>query len=94
MESNGIFAIRDPKLHAKRRQLLARGFSKSYLKQNWEAMIREKANVAVGKIKRDALNGTADVLKWWTFYTTDAVGHLSFGESFHMLEHEEVRVVF
>jgi cytochrome P450 len=85
--------MRDPKQHAKRRQLLARGFSKSYLRQNWEGMVREKAEMAIGKIKRDALRGTADILKWWTFYTTDVIGHLSFGESFHKLEHEEVRLL-
>ncbi len=86
----GVFSMVDPHQHAKRRQLLARGFSKSYLRQNWEHVVKEKAAMAVGKIRRDAERGNADVLKWWTFYTTDTVGHLSFGESFHMLEHEEV----
>lgn len=81
----------DPHQHAKRRQLLARGFSKSYLRQNWEYMVKEKAEMAVAKIKRDAQRGTADILKWWTFYTTDTISHLSFGESFYMLEQEEVR---
>jgi cytochrome P450 len=89
-ESPGIFAMLDPHQHAKRRQLLARGFSKSYLRQNWEQMVKEKAGIAVGKIRRDAETGTADILKWWTFYTTDTIAQLSFGESFHMLEHEEV----
>jgi hypothetical protein len=53
-------------------------------------MVKEKAETAVGKIKRDAQRGTADILKFWTFYTTDTVSHLSFGESFRMLEQEEV----
>jgi cytochrome P450 len=86
----GVFSMVDPHQHAKRRQLLARGFSKSYLRQNWEHVVKEKAAMAVGKIRRDAERGSADVLKWWTFYTTDTVGHLSFGESFRMLEQEEV----
>ncbi|KAE9368985.1 cytochrome P450 [Stipitochalara longipes BDJ] len=85
----GVFTMIDPHQHAKRRQLLARGFSKSYLRQNWEHVVKEKAEMAVGKIGRDAERGTADILKWWTFYTTDTVGHLSFGESFRMLEQEE-----
>ncbi|KAF8859444.1 cytochrome P450 monooxygenase [Acephala macrosclerotiorum] len=88
-EVPGIFAIRDPKRHAQRRRLLARGFSKSYLKEHWEDSIREKAELVVAKIKRDASKGVADLLKWWTFYATDVIGHLSFGESFHMLENEE-----
>jgi cytochrome P450 len=86
----GVFTMIDPYQHAKRRQLLARGFSKSYLRQNWEHMVMKKAETAVGKIKRDAQTGAADILKWWTFYTTDTIGHLSFGTSFHMLEKEEV----
>jgi cytochrome P450 len=91
-ESPGIFAMIDPQQHAKRRQLLARGFSKSYLRHNWEYMAKEKAKLAVAKIRRDAEKATADILKWWTFYTTDTIAQLSFGESFHMLEQEEVCV--
>jgi hypothetical protein len=60
------------------------------LRQNWESVIREKVELAVAKIKDDAKRGDADVLKWWTFMTTDVMGHLSFGESFHMLELGEV----
>jgi cytochrome P450 len=89
-ESSGIFAMIDRHQHAKRRQLLARGFSKSYLRQNWEYMVKEKAMMAVRKIKRDAESDIADILKWWTFYTTDTIAQLSFGESFNMLEQEEV----
>ena len=89
-EAPGIFAMIDPKQHARRRTLLARGFSKSYLRQNWEPAIRERANMAVAKIKRDARDSSADILKWWTFYSTDVIAQLSFGESFHMLDHETV----
>jgi cytochrome P450 len=92
-ESPGIFAMIDPQQHAKGRQLLARGFSKSYLRQNWESMVKEKSKLAVAKIKRDAEKATADILKWWTFYATDTIAQLSFGESFHMLEQEEVCVI-
>ena len=69
-----------------RRKLFARGFSKSYLREHWEPVVREKTALAVEKIKRDASNGTADLLKWWTFMATDIVGVLGFGESFGMLE--------
>jgi len=34
--------------------------------------------------------GAADVLKWWLFMASDIIGELSFGESFHGLEHGEV----
>ncbi|KAF9729565.1 hypothetical protein PMIN06_012637 [Paraphaeosphaeria minitans] len=33
----------------------------------------------------EPING-ADVLKWWTLMATDVIAHLSFGESFQMLE--------
>lgn len=29
----------------------------------------------------------ADIMKWWTLMATDVIAHLSFGESFRMLEH-------
>jgi cytochrome P450 len=93
-ESPGIFVMIDPKAHAVRRKLFAQAFSKSYLRQNWETVIRSKAEIAVAKIKRDAQNGGVDILKWWTFLATDVIGHLSFGGSFRMLEQEEVSSVF
>lgn len=89
----GVFSMTDTKQHARRRQLLARGFSKTYLRQHWERAVRERATLAVAKLKRDAQNDVADILKWWTFYTTDVITQLSFGESFHMLEHEKVCTV-
>ncbi|KAK1993525.1 cytochrome P450 [Colletotrichum falcatum] len=82
----GLFAMIDPKQHAKRRRLFARAFTSASLRQNWGLVVREKAEKAVERIKTDALNGTADLLKWWTLMTTDVIAHLSFGESFEMLE--------
>jgi cytochrome P450 len=82
----GIFTMRDPRLHAARRRLFARAFSNTSLRRNWEAEIRAKTELAVALIKADAVAGGADVLKWWTLMTTDVISHLSFGESFHMLE--------
>jgi hypothetical protein len=35
--------------------------------------------------------GVADVLKWWTFFTTDVIGELTFGDSFRMLEQGKVK---
>jgi len=58
-----IFPTIDPKAHAVRRKLFAQAFSKSYLRQNWETVIRSKTEMAVAKIKRDAQNRGADILK-------------------------------
>lgn len=91
-ETPGIFAMRDPHAHSARRKLFARAFSNSSLRTNWENDVRHKAELAIQGIKRDASgaeNG-ADVLKWWTLLTTDVIAHLSFGESFHMLESGKV----
>ncbi|KAF5689356.1 cytochrome P450 monooxygenase [Fusarium globosum] len=82
----GIFVMRDPHQHAARRRLFARAFSVSSLLANWESEIRQKTELAVNNIKRDAQSTGADVFKWWTLMATDVIAHLSFGESFRMLE--------
>ncbi|KAI1010307.1 hypothetical protein LB503_004894 [Fusarium chuoi] len=82
----GIFVMRDPHQHAARRRLFARAFSVSSLLTNWESEIRQKTELAVHNIKRDAQSTGADVFKWWTLMATDVIAHLSFGESFRMLE--------
>jgi len=82
----GVFNMTNPKEHAARRKLLARGFSQRHLREQWETIVRDKVDLAVARIKADAMSGTADVLKWWTYLATDVSAHLMFGESFGMLE--------
>ncbi|KAJ4322473.1 hypothetical protein N0V84_004829 [Fusarium piperis] len=82
----GIFFMRNPHEHAARRRLFARAFSNNSLLTHWEPEIRQKVALAVAKVKNDAQNGSADILKWWTLMATDIIAHLSFGESFRMLE--------
>ncbi|KEF55907.1 uncharacterized protein A1O9_07487 [Exophiala aquamarina CBS 119918] len=73
--------------HGARRRLMATAFSKTYLRQNWEGIVRDKIRLAVTKMKEEARQlGKMDVLKWWTLMTTDVATHLMFGESFHMIE--------
>ncbi|KAL2847228.1 cytochrome P450 [Aspergillus pseudoustus] len=84
----GVFDMRDPKVHAARRKLFARAFSKTELRREWEGVVREKVKLTVEKIRGEMLgssDGRCDVLKWWTFLATDVSGHLMFGESFDML---------
>ncbi len=86
-----LFVMSDPKVHGARRRLLARGFSKTYLRQNWEEVVREKIRLTVSKIKDESTeNGFANILKWWTLMATDVAVHLMFGESFRMLEQGKV----
>lgn len=82
----GVFTMLDPKEHGPRRKLLSRSFSRTYLVDNWEPVVREKALLAVTKIKIDALGHTADVYNWWMLLASDVSAHLAFGESFRMLE--------
>jgi cytochrome P450 len=82
----GVFTMLDPREHGPRRKLLSRSFSRSYLVENWEPIVRQKALLAVSKIKTDAVQSTADVYNWWMLLASDVSAHLAFGESFRMLE--------
>ncbi|KAF7879839.1 uncharacterized protein EAF02_008009 [Botrytis sinoallii] len=84
----GVFSMIDVKDHGVRRKMFSHAFSKSSLKVTWESEIRKKTNMAVEKIKRDALVGEVDILKFFMFMATDVIGHLCFGESFGTLEKE------
>ncbi|KAL2351032.1 cytochrome P450 [Cryomyces antarcticus] len=66
----GVFAMTDPKQHATRRRLFAQSFSKSSI-LTFEMVVRQRIDLAVAKIKRDAEQGSADILKWFTFMATD-----------------------
>ncbi|KAK7443103.1 TRI11 protein [Colletotrichum acutatum] len=82
-----LFAMRDPRKHAVRRRLLGRVFTKASLRKEWEGVVRDKVDMAVSKIRKEAGGGgCSDVLKWFTMMATDVVAHLCFGESFNMLE--------
>ncbi|KAF4904018.1 Cytochrome P450 monooxygenase cypX [Colletotrichum fructicola] len=82
----GLFTMTDHQEHAQRRKMFARAFSKSQLRVQWEDTIRAIAKKAVHRIADDLKeNGKADVLKCWTFMTSDISGELMFGESWDML---------
>lgn len=92
LDRSTLFTMTDAKHHAARRKLLARGFSKSYLRQTWESMVKEKVDLTVRKMKEEGSDGTAvDILKWWTLLATDVSSHMMFGDSFHAIEKGEVR---
>ncbi len=86
-----LFAMVDSKGHGVRRKLLARAFSKSYLRQHWEAVVSAKVQSAVSSMKVESeMEGSTDMLKWWTLMATDVATHLMFGDSFHMIEEGKV----
>ncbi len=94
-ERLSLFAMADAKQHAARRKLLARGFSKSYLRSTWEELVRSKIELTVRKMRDEGRDGRAvDIVKWWTLLATDVSTHLMFGKSFEMIEKGEVGLGF
>jgi cytochrome P450 len=90
-----LFSMTDPKSHAMRRKLFARAFSKTYVKQTYESTVHSMAKQVVEKmIHESKANGSADVLKWWTFLATDVSALLMFGDSFHAIEQGQVSTVY
>jgi cytochrome P450 len=82
----GIFTMIEPKEHGLRRKMLSRSFSRTYLVENWEPVVRQKALLCVEKIRKAAMDDTADVYNWWMLMASDISAHLAFGETFGMLE--------
>ena len=87
-----VFAETNPRKHAARRKLLARGFTQAELRKTWEDVVLAKATLAVASIARAAADDErgADVRKWWLLMAADIVSHLMFGESFDLLMEGQV----
>src|SRR5262249_44199833 len=87
-----LFSMQDPKEAAARRKAMAHGFTKSFLRQNWEQVVREKVALAVTQIKGEGKRrGAVDIFKWFTLLANDIAAELMFGESLRNLESGEVR---
>ncbi|TQN68123.1 putative sterigmatocystin biosynthesis P450 monooxygenase [Colletotrichum shisoi] len=69
-----------------RRKLLQGSFALSSLRSNWEAEIRQKVELAVAKIRSEALAGSSNTHKWWTFMAADIISKMSFGESLGLMD--------
>lgn len=89
MESN-VFSMTNVQEHAARRRLLARPFSRTSLLTHFEALVTERASLAVAKIKEEASHGVCDVMKWWTLMTSDVIMEVAFGEKAGLIEAGEV----
>lgn len=85
-----VFTMRQVHEHAARRKLLARPFSRSSLLANFQALVTERARLAVSKMKSEAMNGDCDIMKWWTLMTTDVIAQVAFGEDSRTLEAGQV----
>ncbi|KAK1466265.1 cytochrome P450 3A17 [Colletotrichum cuscutae] len=69
-----------------RRRLLQGSFAITSLRKNWESTVRSKVELAVMKIKTEALAGSSNSHKWWTYMAADVISQLSFGQSLGVLE--------
>lgn len=85
-----LFTMDDPKQHAARRRLLSRAFSKSSLRQHYEATVKQIVERAVAQIAQRGRDEPVDILQWWTFMATDVSAKLNFGESFNMVDYGKV----
>jgi len=92
METRNMFAMIDNKEHLQRRKLFAQQCSNTSVLK-YEPFIRGLADVLVKKIIRDAKTNTADLFKWFLFFTADVTGQVSFGKTFDMVEKEEVSTI-
>ncbi|KAL0929837.1 cytochrome p450 monooxygenase [Colletotrichum truncatum] len=82
----GLFTMSNPKEHVQHKRMFARAFSKSQLRTQWEDVITAITSKAIQKIVEELQqNGKVDVLKWFTFMSSDVSGELKFGESWDLL---------
>lgn len=86
----GIFAETDNVRHARRRRILAGGFSRTQILK-WEPQITDRVNIAIRRIKELGSSAEGvDLCSWFSLMAADTMGFLSCGESFEMLEHGQV----
>ncbi|KAF2166629.1 hypothetical protein M409DRAFT_23262 [Zasmidium cellare ATCC 36951] len=83
----GVFGLRNQKVASARRRLFQQAGTKAAVVQ-WEPVVVGLVKAVIGKIKRDASQGTADVAKWFSLLTSDVLSSLAFGEPFRMVENE------
>lgn len=87
-----VFVIQDPRKASARRKLFQRSATRAAVQQ-WEPAVARLANLTVQKIKKDiSAKGTADVAKWWSMMAADVLTSLAFGESYRIIETEQVSI--
>lgn len=86
-----LFNTNDVDFHRRHRRLLSAPLSEASLRAYWR-QISSRCEHTIQRMRDEMrTTGAADVFKWWTFFATDVIGELAFGESFRMIERGEVR---
>ncbi|KAL4913920.1 cytochrome P450 [Aspergillus aurantiobrunneus] len=83
-----LFNTSDVQFHSARRRLFSSPASDVELHKS-EALIDARVKLAIEKMRAEMQTeaGAVDIFQWWIFMTTDIIGELCFGDSFHMLEY-------
>lgn len=87
---NGVSGIisAEKDAHRRFRRGLAHAFSNQGLKDQTPRIL-EYANQLVGVLAKHGQRGPVDMVKWFSWTTTDIIGDLAFGESFACLKTEK-----
>jgi hypothetical protein len=85
-----LFTLSNHKEYTARRRMLARGFSKSELRVNWEAEVRQRVDLAVRIMVEEGKDGPVDVLKWLILMAMDISTRVVFGYDHKILEARQV----
>lgn len=88
-ENHPMFTMSDSKVHAARRKMMARAFSKTEIRKNWEDEIKVKVDLAIKLMGEEASAQPfrqIDCQKWWLMMAADVGSRITFGESFDLLK--------
>jgi cytochrome P450 len=81
-----LFTLSDHKEYAARRRIMARGFSKTELRTNWEGIVQKRVRLAVEIMIEEGRHGSVDVLKWLILMAMNISTRVVFGEEYEILE--------
>lgn len=88
-----VFNALDPIYHRERRRVLSAPMADSALRALLPK-IDAKVRQTISRMEEEmSSRGAADISKWWLFMTTDVIGELTFGESFHALDQGKVHLI-
>jgi len=89
--AQNIITTADPEVHARMRKLLGNSFSEQALRTQ-QSLIESYGDLFIDRLRKLATapdtkeQGVAiNIVDWVTYFTTDIIGDLSFGESFNCL---------
>jgi cytochrome P450 len=88
--NKSMFTTNDIEFHRRHRRLLSAGLTEASLRMI-EPSIMRNVELCIRRMGEEMeKRGVVDIYKWFIFMTTDVIGELSYGESFHMLKSGKV----